>query len=362
MRLLVIFALTATLVGAAVPFDYAPLDRRQSPTTTSTLSVGSTVTDTTSSTPSSTATGGPGKAGLAWANENSVDIRQFEVTGKVTWYYTWSPHALRNSGWGSSRNGNTKLEFVPMLWGNRSLTDDLSTIEDVIRSNRTSGGVKAVLGFNEPEQPGQSNFSPSVGVQLWLDHLLPLASKYPGLRLGTPAVSSGPQGKAWLQSFFQECAGRCNVDFVAMHWYGINPDAFIAHLWDYHYTFSNFTASKTLWVTEWACHNFVSNEQCSQSDVNAFLNQTQNFMDETEWVERYAWFGAMRNLQGVNPENALMDSQGDINSLGRQYVDASPDQSLRSGTIGLGEARLSYLIALHIIFSGLGFIVLGLPW
>lgn len=92
-----------------------------------------------------------------------------------------------------------------------------------------------------------------------------------------------------------------NRKFRYVDWYGINADAFIAHLWDYHYTFSNLTSSGNLWVTEWACHNFVSNQQCSQSDVNSFMNQTQNFMDETEWVERYAWFGAMRNLQGVNP-------------------------------------------------------------
>ena len=30
------------------------------------------------------------------------------------------------------------------------------------------------------------------------------------------------------------------------------------------------------------------------------MNATQSFMDETEWVERYAWFGAMKQLQGVN--------------------------------------------------------------
>lgn len=31
-----------------------------------------------------------------------------------------------------------------------------------------------------------------------------------------------------------------------------------------------------------------------------FMNATQSFMDSTDWVERYAWFGAMENLQGVN--------------------------------------------------------------
>ena len=40
--------------------------------------------------------------------------------------------------------------------------------------------------------------------------------------------------------------------------------------------------------------------QCSQQDVINFMNATQSFMDGTEWVERYSWFGVMREMQGVN--------------------------------------------------------------
>jgi len=47
--------------------------------------------------------------------------------------------------------------------------------------------------------------------------------------------------------------------------------------------------------------NFVkADEQCSPQDVINFMNATQSFMDETGWVERYSWFGAMKELQGVN--------------------------------------------------------------
>lgn len=49
-----------------------------------------------------------------------------------------------------------------------------------------------------------------------------------------------------------------------------------------------------------------ANEQCSQSDINSFMNQTQSFMDSTDWVERYAWFGAMENMQGVNQASNLL--------------------------------------------------------
>jgi Glycosyl hydrolase catalytic core len=83
-----------------------------------------------------------------------------------------------------------------------------------------------------------------------------------------------------------------------------------------------------------------------------FLNQTQSFMDNAPWVERYAWFGAMKNLNGVNQvrstlvypvdrkscagpflqDNALMDGNGNINALGRQYI--GEEGSLPSGSVG----------------------------
>ena len=50
------------------------------------------------------------------------------------------------------------------------------------------------------------------------------------------------------------------------------------------------------------------------------MNQTQTFMDGTDYVERYAWFGAFKDLQGVNEDDALMDLQGRITALGEQYI------------------------------------------
>ena len=88
-------------------------------------------------------------------------------------------------------------------------------------------------------------------------------------------------------------------------WYGIDAQAFIAYLEDYHNTFQ-----KPLWVTEWACQNFVDfNAQCSPEGVVQFLNVTQSFMDATPYVERYAWYGAMPNTGDVNPVRRLF---GDV--------------------------------------------------
>jgi hypothetical protein len=80
-------------------------------------------------------------------------------------------------------------------------------------------------------------------------------------------------------------------------WYDVNATNFIEYLQDFHDTFQ-----RPIWVTEWACQNFNDeDEQCSYDDIRTFLNTTQSFMDATDWVERYSWFGAFRELQGVNP-------------------------------------------------------------
>jgi len=63
---------------------------------------------------------------------------------------------------------------------------------------------------------------------------------------------------------------------------------------------------------------------------------TQEFMDKTDWVERYSWFGAMPDPV-ISPVNSLVDKKGSITPLGKQYIgelsrqdnDASAYQNLR---------------------------------
>ncbi|KAH9853697.1 glycosyl hydrolase catalytic core-domain-containing protein [Lenzites betulinus] len=241
------------------------------------------------------------KAGLAWPNANNDDINQYLTTGKVQWYYNWSPDPI-----------SANIEFVPMLWGTRQTSDWDNNINNTIKQYQ----VTHLLGFNEPEIAGQSNISPTDGATEWKAHIEPL--KGLGVKLGAPAPSGAPEGKQWLVDWMTACQGGCTVDFMPLHWYDINSTAFMEYLEDYHNTFQ-----KPLWVTEWACQNFNQpNQQCSSQDIIDFMNATQTFMEETEWIERYAWFGAMEYLQGVNQENALMSSDGKINTLGQQYIGA----------------------------------------
>lgn len=40
------------------------------------------------------------------------------------------------------------------------------------------------------------------------------------------------------------------------------------------------------------------------------------WFDQQDWVERYSPFGVMKNMQGVNQMNALMNPDGSITALG----------------------------------------------
>ena len=146
-------------------------------------------------------------------------------------YYTWSPDGFQSN-----------LEFVPMLWGPTQTDDWDSNINHTIQELN----VTHALGFNEPQESSQSNLSPSDGASLWKQYMEPLKAQ--GITLGSPAPSSAPSGKTWIQQWLDACDGGCTVDFIALHWYDINSTAFMEYLQDFHTTFQ-----RPIWVTEWAC-------------------------------------------------------------------------------------------------------------
>lgn len=81
--------------------------------------------------------------------------------------------------------------------------------------------------------------------------------------------------------------------------------------------------SSCRWITEFACQDFSSaDKQASLDQIVDFMNTTVTFLESTDYVERYSWFGAMTGMEGVNPLNALMDGNGAINALGAQYIGA----------------------------------------
>jgi len=210
--------------------------------------------------------------------------------------YTWAPQI-------PSDVKKLGLTPVPMLWGENQIEDFKKLV--------VPGYANVVLGFNEPNQQGQSDMSPQRGAELWKEYIQPLKAQ--GYRLVSPATTSAPSGLQWMKDF---CAvfGECPFDVVAIHYYDVTGEGMIKYMQTFHDTFN-----KPIWATEFACQNFNGGPQCTRDEVFAFASQVTAFMDSTDWVEAYFPFGVMHQMQGVNEDNQLMASSGSPTDLAKVY-------------------------------------------
>jgi hypothetical protein len=264
-----------------------------SDSTTSWSSTSSSAAAATSSASSSSS--GSGKVCLAWPNGDQSYLSDYH-TGKTTYLYSWSETGPSNL------DGFT---FVPQLWGDKNAV--------AFGSTAVAGYSNVALGFNEPNESGQSNMTPEHAAALWIQYIEPL--KALGYRLGSPATSSNPNGLTWMQNFFTACNGGCNPDFMALHWYDVTIEGFQEYVELWHTTFN-----KNIWITEYAVQNFNGGAQQDYSFIQGFMGTVNSWMDSLDYVEQYCWFGAMLDLQGVNTANSLMNSDGSPSQLGYQFL------------------------------------------
>lgn len=216
------------------------------------------------------------------------------------WYYTWSS---AHSGI-STPHG---VEFVPMIWGNGSVT------AGALAQAKSAGHY--LLGFNEPDLSGQANMSVSQALGLWPK------LQATGLRLGSPAVATGgatPGG--WLDQFMSGAKARgYRVDFIALHWYGgdfvtanaVNQlKSYLQAVYDrYH---------KPIWLTEFALINFSGGTHYpSPSAQAAFLTASTEMLDGLSFVSRYAWFALPAADDG--PSTGLFTSGPAVTAVGRAF-------------------------------------------
>lgn len=178
------------------------------------------------------------KRGLiyVWSENTSDDDIWNAETSPLTWYYNYGAYPT------SGINQN-KLQFVPMMWGNRP---EDAGFYDTVKGLIDSGmNIEYVLGFNEPDgcEGGGSCIDARTAARIWKQEIEPL--KKHGVRLGAPAVRGG--GAAWLQEFYTYCAGECTTDFMPAHYYGDSAGlaGWVGYL---SATYQNMT----VWVTEFA--------------------------------------------------------------------------------------------------------------
>ncbi|KAJ7481645.1 hypothetical protein FB451DRAFT_1338348 [Mycena latifolia] len=215
------------------------------------------------------------KRGLPVVQNSESDLGKANG-GQCSWFYNWSP---------------TPPTSAP-LWGRDNVAGFTDTVHRV--------GAKTILSFNEPDMTSQSNISPGEAAQLWQQHIQPLKSD--GVRLGSPAISSGPNGLPWLAAFIKAC-NECTIDFIAVHWYGEGADNFSKYLAGVHTQFP-----KPIWVTE-----FAETSRNAEA-VATFMAEALEYLDAQWWIEHYSWFAYAVHL---------VDGSGNLNTLGASYVEGS---------------------------------------
>jgi hypothetical protein len=174
------------------------------------------------------------KRGLA-ANED-IPISQFGGTNagrssQVNWQYNWDSTTNQKQSW---------AEYVPMLWGLTS--DHISVWNDRASYWLSQGGSGHLLGFNEPDNSGQSDLTVAQAVQGYRTYMNPFIGR---AQIGSPAVTNG--GYDWLSQFLSQCTD-CGITFIAAHWY--NDHTLFADFQNWVNSLCSLGNGKQVWITE----------------------------------------------------------------------------------------------------------------
>ncbi|KAG9571140.1 glycoside hydrolase family 128 protein, partial [Aureobasidium melanogenum] len=266
-----------------------------------------------------------GKRGLSY--NNAAYTMPFSLSGQdsqVSWAYNW--YQVAGSGF------NPALEYVPMLWSNAS---DLTSSWTANAQAAINAGSTHLLGFNEPDLclagAGSSCIEMQSAVKAWKQYMQPFAGK---ALLGSPAVTNGgsPMGLTWLSNFMGNCTG-CQIDFINIHWYS-NKYAGANYFKQQVEAAHAMSGGRPVWITEFGLDSSVS---YTQAELTSFLEEVIEWMDETDYVQRYAYF--------MDTTGALMNSDGsamsDLGSMYNSYPEVSSASSSSASPSSSATAVLS---------------------
>jgi hypothetical protein len=225
------------------------------------------------------------------------------------WYYTWGTPMPSPSP--------QNCEFVSMFWGAANVTSqNIAAVQQLA----AQGSVKYVLGFNEPDQSGQSNMTVSQALALW-----PQLQSI-GLPLGSPAVS-WPTVQ-WFTDFMDSVAAEhLRVDFICVHMYvGTDDVSFVQTLQQVYNQYH-----LPIWVTEFATADWNATTQASNmytaADAMGFMQRLLPQLDSLSYVQRYSWFSGDPTSAQLWP-SALIATNGSLTPLGTWYANYQPNKAI----------------------------------
>ncbi|TWU22717.1 glycoside hydrolase family protein [Bythopirellula polymerisocia] len=217
------------------------------------------------------------------------------------WFYTWGakkPAVMPQNA-----------EFVPMIWG-RFNPERHSHLEQLTLAAQ-QGEFKYLMGFNEPDQPKQSDITVSEAIQLW-----PVLEA-----IGLPLCSPGcvHPDKEWMQQFMKEVDELgLRVDYVSVHSYGgPSAKALVERLKKIHAMYN-----RPIWITEFAVGDWnaqsVAENKHSPEKIKQFMLEVLPMLEELDFVHRYAWFSASPDSAPLGT-SALFNEDGSLTELGEIY-------------------------------------------
>ena len=196
-----------------------------------------------------------------------------------TWTYNWG---IEPDGTHAACKRPQVAEFVPMIWG--CWGNCTSTVTPAVRERWTANGVTHLLGFNEPDNKGQSNLTPTKAALYW-KQLDAFASTFsPPLKLVGPGLTHwGKDGSSpWLEQFLGNLSTAMAARIVAFaqHDYSGNAQGIIDR------STALYTKYKRkVWLTE-----FSVGSGKDRATNDAFARKVLPLLDASDAVERYAWF------------------------------------------------------------------------
>ena len=227
------------------------------------------------------------------------------------WFYKWS------------NNGNSDLdrEYTPMAWG-KGAADDDNDIE-IIKNKYKSTHL---LAFNEPDDcNGQSGqYGNMCVVDTSLTYYKNLLKS--GLRMVSPACRQDAVF-GWLNEFNSKAVDEnIRIDVIAVHWYdwGSNPqNSPNANPQDVFNRFVNYVESVhqtyglPIWITE-----FNANRHRNEWVHRQFLQLALPYLEETDYIERYAFFPPTTQVAN------FFDDNNNFTQIGEFYYNFNSSESI----------------------------------
>lgn len=253
------------------------------------------------------------------------------LDGKLTWSTDWTP-------WEDNPTNADLGSFVPQVWGLNNADGDSEKqfLNAFLNAASTITEGSTILGFNEPDQIGQSWMTPQEAVDNW-SGINDLKNSI-GAKICTPCPSNGEetgtsgtgtvtlssqsdidQGNAWLSEFLEKASGQYTFDCVCMHWYGgagntlEEDESMIA-------TQINTTASlaSQYSITEIIISEMQRTNGDDECEFVAWFQDT--FLTNTQ----YADSGNKVTAYSYNYDKATLTSGDSLTTVGSAYVgDAS---------------------------------------